>query len=196
IAPAQIGMNRPPLDRPRTDEGDLDDEVVKTARPQPGQCGHLRPALDLEDPHRVAGAQHVVYGLFLRDQGKVDLVVMVGGDGVDSPVDRLEHPETQEVELHEPGGGAIVLVPLEHGPVLHTGPFDRANLRDGAITDHHASWMDAEVAGKALQLGRHREHGGRDPELVRLLLPARLRCDVVTTGASITWRPGRGATSW
>ena len=54
VAPAQVGMDRTSLDRAGADEGDLDDEVVEAARPQPGQRGHLRPALDLEDPHRVA----------------------------------------------------------------------------------------------------------------------------------------------
>ncbi len=78
VAPAQVGVNRPPLDRARADEGDLDDEVVEATGPQTGQRGHLRPALDLEDPHRVAGTQHVVDGLLLGDQGEIDLVVVVG----------------------------------------------------------------------------------------------------------------------
>ena len=105
--------------------------------------------------------------------------MVVGADGVDRPVDRLEHPETEEIELHEADGRAVVLVPLEHRPVLHAGPLDRT------VADNHAAGMDAEVAGKALQLGRHRQHPGRDPELARYLLRAGLGSDVVTTRPAI-----------
>ncbi len=108
--------------------------------------------------------------------------MVIGAHGVDRPVDRLEHPETEEVELHEADRRAVVLVPLEHGPVLHAGPLDRADLRDRTVADHHAAGVDAEVAGKALQLGRHRQHPGRDPELARCLRRAGLGGDVVTTG--------------
>ena len=190
VTPAQVGMDRPSLDRSGADEGDLDDEVVETARSQPGQRGHLRPALHLEEPNRVTAAQHVVDRILLGDHGEVDLVVVVGGDGVDGPVDRLEHPEAEKVELHETDCRGVVLVPLEHGPVLHARPLDRADLRDRPVADHHAAGMDAEVAGKALQLGRHRQHPGRDPELARGLPGAGFDGDVVTTRAAVAGPAG------
>ena len=41
---------------------------------QPGQRGHLGPALHLEHAHRVGPAEHVVDLVLLRDGGEVDLV--------------------------------------------------------------------------------------------------------------------------
>ena len=60
-----VGMDRPTLDRAGPDEGDLDHQVMEAAGPQPGQGRHLGPALDLEHPDGVGGADHVVDGIVL-----------------------------------------------------------------------------------------------------------------------------------
>ena len=84
----------------------------------------------------------------------------------------LEHPEAEQVELHQPDGGAVVLVPLEHGADrlvaaqrlrLRRGPGEarplhRAHLHDGPVADHHAARVDAEVPRRVLELGGQREH--------------------------------------
>ena len=160
IAPAEIGVDRTTLDRAGSDQGDLDHEVVKTARLEPRERGHLRPALHLEDPHRIGSANIVIDGFFLGEAGKVDLVAVVRGGDIDRPVDRLQHPEAEEVELHEADDRAVVLVPLQHRPALHAGPLDRADLDDRTVADHHATRVDTEVAGEALELGRHRRAPG------------------------------------
>ena len=54
-------------------------------------------------------------------------------------------PEAEQVELHQPGGRAVVLVPLEHRAVLHARPLDRTALGEGTVGHHHAARVDAEV---------------------------------------------------
>ena len=73
-------------------------------------------------------------------------------DEVDHQVQRGEHPQAEQVELHQPGGRAVVLVPLEHGPVLHAGPLDRAELHQRPVGHDHATGVDAEVAGEVEHL--------------------------------------------
>jgi hypothetical protein len=59
-APPQIGMDHIALDRPRPDDRDLDDEIVKFARAQAWQHVHLRAAFHLKDADAVALAEHIV----------------------------------------------------------------------------------------------------------------------------------------
>src|SRR3954471_15048174 len=63
-----------------------------------------------------------------------------------------EHPETEQVDLHQAGSSAVVLVPLQDGAAFHASPLDGAHLDDGPVADHHAALVDAEMAGKALDL--------------------------------------------
>lgn len=67
----QVGMDHVALNGARPHDRDFDDEVVEASRPQPRQHVHLRAALDLEDPDRVAAAEHVVDRWILRGNGVV-----------------------------------------------------------------------------------------------------------------------------
>ena len=58
---AEVGVDGPALDRPGADQRHLDDDVVEGAGSQPGQRGHLGPALDLEHADGVGGAEQVVH---------------------------------------------------------------------------------------------------------------------------------------
>ena len=141
--------------------------------------------LHLEHAHRVGPAEHVVHLVLLRDGGQVDVDVAVDlAHEVDAAVQHLEHPEAEQVELHQPDGGAVVLVPLEHradrlvaaqrlrlrGGAGEARPLHRAHLHDGPVADHHAAGVDAEVPGRVLELGGQRQHVGGDVLLGRLLL--------------------------
>ena len=150
-------MDRAALDRPGADEGDLDHEVVEAPRLEARQGRHLRPRLDLEHADRVGAAQHGVDVVVLGDRRQVDLVPAVLAHEVDRVVQRREHPETEQVELDEAGRRAVVLVPLQHRPLVHPRPLDRAHLDHRAITDHHATGMDPEMAGSVLDLPREVE---------------------------------------
>ena len=123
VAAPDVGVHRPALDGAGADERHLDHQVVERAGPQPGQRGHLGPGLHLEHPDRVGPAEHVV-----------DLGPPAGGwpgrrrrpvrarDEVDAVVEHREHPEAEQVELHQADGGAVVLVPLEHACGSPCGP--------------------------------------------------------------------------
>src|SRR5690606_13013085 len=92
------------------------------------------------------------------DGGQVDGDAVEPGDEVDGVVQRAQHAQAEQVELHQPGGRAVVLVPLEHGTTLHRGPLDGAHLDDRAVADDHAARADAEVAGEVLDLPGQRQH--------------------------------------
>ncbi len=123
-----------------------------------------------------AAAQHVVDGVVLGDVGQVDGQAVGGGHEVDGPVQGGEHPEAEQIELHQPGRRAVVLVPLEHGAVLHPGPLHRAHLDDGSVAQDHPAGVDAEMAGGVLDLGREGEHrlGDLLPRRSRLIVGALL----------------------
>ena len=106
----------------------------------------------------------VVDLVLLRDGGEVDLVALVLADQVDRVVQRAEHAEAEQVELHQPGRGAVVLVPLQHAAVLHPPPLDRADLDHRPVADHHPAGVDAEVARRVLDLARQLEHRRRDAD--------------------------------
>ena len=138
VAPAQVGMDRPSLDRARADEGDLDDEVVEARGRSRGSvaiCAGSRPGRSPPSRHGTTCRRRPLPGGSAPGRSRRD----GKHDRVDCPVDRLEHAETEKVELHQADRRTVVLVPLEHGAVLHAGPLDRTDLRDGAIADHRAS---------------------------------------------------------
>ena len=118
--------------------------------------------LDLEHADRVGAAQHVVDVVLLRDGGQVDLVAAVLADEVDGVVQRAEHAQAEQVELHQPDRGAVVLVPLQHAALLHPPPLDRADLDHRPVADHHPAGVDAEVARDVLDLLGQLEHGRGD----------------------------------
>ncbi len=162
VAPSDVGMHRPALDRAGTDERHLDDEVVERARPQARQRGHLCAALDLEHADRVGLAQHVVDRVFLRDGGEVDVEPVCIADEIDRrSAARRACPRPSRSNFTRPDRGAVVLVPLQHAAVLHAAPLDRAHLDHRSVADDHAARVDAEMAREMLDLGGQLEHRRR-----------------------------------
>ncbi len=159
---AYVGVHRAALDRAGPDQRDLDGQVVELARAQPRQGADLGPALDLEDADRVGAAEHVVdAGLLLGHRREVPRLPRVLGGQLHHVVERAEHAQAEQVELHQPHRLAGVLVPLQHGAAVHPGPLDRAHLADRPLGQHHPAGVDAEVARRAHQLLGQGHHGGR-----------------------------------
>ena len=158
LATPDVRMHRVALDRPGADERDLDHQVVEAAGAEPGQRRHLGPRLDLEHPDRVGPAQHLVDGVLLGELGQVDVDAVVAAHEVERVVDRGQHAEAQQVELHQAGRRAVVLVPLEHRAVLHAGPLGGAHLDDRSVADDHPARVDAEVAGQVEEAVGQIEH--------------------------------------
>ena len=90
LAAAKIGVDHVALNGTGAYDGDLDDEIVEPARPQPRQHGHLGAAFDLEDAERVGPTDHVVDSwILLRDriQGQRHSILVL--DAI-VPVDEVE----------------------------------------------------------------------------------------------------------
>ena len=151
-------MDGPPLDRPRADQGHFYHEVVERPRPQAGECRHLGPALDLENPYRIGPAQHLVHRRVLGQGRQVGSRPVKGPHVVHGGVQGGKHPQAQQVELHQAGPGTVVFVPLQDAAVGHARPLDGAHLGHGAVAYDHASGMDAEVAGKILDFSGQGQH--------------------------------------
>ena len=60
LPPLEVGMHHVALDRARPNQRDFDDQIVKIARFQARQHGHLGARFDLKDAHAVGPAQHRV----------------------------------------------------------------------------------------------------------------------------------------
>ena len=71
IAPTNVRVHRVSLNRTRANKCNFNHKVVELARLKPGQCGHLRATLDLENTDGIGNTQHVVDGVILRDFGNI-----------------------------------------------------------------------------------------------------------------------------
>ena len=152
-APAQVGMDHSPLDRPRPDDRHLDDEVVETARLEPGEHAHLRPALDLEHTDGVGPRHHLVDGRILgRHGGERQPRAPRSLDLIERPVDGGEHPERQAIDFQNPQFVEVVLVPLDDRTARHRRRLDRHEVAQIATRHHHAADMLAEMTGEADEL--------------------------------------------
>ncbi len=76
-------------------------------------------------------------------------------DGVDGEVQSVEHAEPEEIELDDSDGGAVVLVPLEHGAPLHPPPLQWHHLPQRAVGDDHPPGVDPEMAGEPVEAVAH-----------------------------------------
>ena len=156
-------MHRAALDRARADQRDLDHQVVEHPRLQPRQGGHLRARLHLEHPDGIGALQHLVHRRLAQiELGQVDLDALVLGHQVDDVVQRREHTQPEQVELHQTDCRAVVFVPLQHTAILHPRPLHRAHVGDRAVADHHAAGVDAHVPRQVVDLQCQVDHLFRD----------------------------------
>ena len=141
-------MDHVALDRAGPHDRHLDDEVVELLGPKARQHGHLGPALDLEDAHGVGGLEHGVDGRILfGDVGHV-------GDAqhIHRPLDRGEHAQRQDIDLHQAESVDVVLVPLDERAIGHGGVADGHGLVEPALGENKAADVLGEVTGKAENL--------------------------------------------
>src|ERR1700678_3859307 len=84
-------------------------------------------------------------------------------DEVYAAVERFEHSETEQIELHETDGRAVLLVPLQGASTGHPGPLDRTDLTWGPVTYAHPARVQAEMARKVEDVGDELRHQRRHP---------------------------------
>ena len=123
---------------PRPDQRDLDGEVVEVLGPGLQDALDLRAALDLEDADGVARPDLVVDDRVVHvDARQVDGDAAGPGDEVDALLHGRQHPEAEQVDLHEPRVGAGVLVPLAHLAAGKRRRHDRNELHEGSCGHDH-----------------------------------------------------------
>ena len=79
VAPPNVGMHRPALDGPGTDQRDFHHQVVEHPWLEPGQSGHLRARLHLEHADGISARKHLVHrrlGEIQPGQVHVDALVL------------------------------------------------------------------------------------------------------------------------
>ena len=174
-------MHHLPDDRTGPDDRDLHDEVVEAGRLEARQRRHLRARFDLEDADRVGLLQHPVdRGIVLGKMRQIDTTRRSDVRSrrsaspvrssrstrrADSALSRLlavhqrdrvlqhrHHAEAEQIDLHDPHVGAVVLVPLHDHAAGHAGVLERHDGVELALADHHAAGMLAEMPRQILHL--------------------------------------------
>ena len=159
VAAPDVGMHRAALDRAGPDQRDLDHEVVEACAAAAAAASPSAPATrsGTRRPCRPGTASRRPRPLAGWWRGR-PRTPRCSRDQVDRVVQGAEHAEPEQVELHQPGGGAVVLVPLQHAALVHPAPLDRAHLDHRAVADHHPAGVDPEVARHVLDLEREVDH--------------------------------------
>jgi hypothetical protein len=152
VLAAQVWMDHLALDRARANECDFHHEIVKTARLEAGQGVHLRAALHLEHADRIRSAEVVVHGLILEvELAKVDRHAARSADVLEAVLHGGEHAEPEQVDLHEPDGVEVVLLPLNDGAFVHGGGLDRDDRGERLFGEHESADVNSPVSGRLVQ---------------------------------------------
>ncbi|MNS31082.1 hypothetical protein D3C72_631260 [compost metagenome] len=161
IPATQIGVDHVALDRTGPHDGDLDDEVVDLPRFQPGQHVDLGPAFYLEDADGMAPAQHVVDGRI----GRLEIMHFHLEPGmlpqqVEGLADAGQHAERQHIDLHQPQGVDVVLVPFDEGAVGHGRIADGDQFVQSVLGQDEAADVLGQVTRRVEQACRHLDRPG------------------------------------
>ncbi len=171
LAALDVGVDRAALDRPRSDDRDLDGELGEVLRTRAPQRLHLRAALDLEDPGRLGALDRGEgLGVVEGNPREVDPLVACAGDELDGALDRREHSQPEQVDLQEARVGARILVPVDELAALHRRGHHRAAVDQRAGRDDHPAGVLGDVPREPVGLVRERHEPV--PAAARLLPPA------------------------
>ena len=153
----QVGMHHVALNRPGPYDRHLDDEVVETGRPEPGQHAHLCPALDLKHSHGVGLRDHLVHSwVFRRHGSQRELRPARSLHQIKRPADRGQHAQREAVDLEDAQFVEVVFIPLDDRAARHRSRLNRHEVAEIASRYHHASDMLPEMAGKTDELAHER----------------------------------------
>ena len=100
---------------------------------------------------------------------------------IEAAAQAAQHAQPEDIDLEDADGVEIVLVPFDAGALLHRRILDRDHLVEPAAGDDEAAHMLGQMARKADQFARQRQHpgevgiGGIEPDAARILLRHRLR---------------------
>ena len=151
-AAVEVRVDHLPHDRAGPDDRDLDHEVVEDLGLEARQRRHLRAALHLEEPDRVRLLQHAVDLRVVHGQVREVDLDPAALEERERVLERRHHAEAEQVHLHDPEVGAVLLVPLHDHAVRHGRGLERHHAVEGTLRDHHAARVLAEVARQVLDL--------------------------------------------
>ena len=153
-AASQIRIDHIALQRPGANERHFDREIVKGSRFEARQCVHLGAALHLKNGHRVGAAEIVVHRLIGHlELSEIDRHAAGDANVFNAVLQHREHPETQEVDFHEPRCIEIVFFPLDDGAVVHCRRFDRHHGVQWFVGEHESADMNAALPWRFAKSG-------------------------------------------
>ena len=148
-------MHHVALDRAGANDRHLNNDIVECPRFEPRQHRHLRPRFDLERAQRVGLADHGIgRGILGRHAGQVDADAAMFGQQIEPAPHAAQHPQPEDIDLHEPQCVDVVLVPLDHLPVRHAGRLDRHEVVQPVVSQHEPAGMLRQMPGKPDQRAR------------------------------------------
>src|SRR5690606_29562760 len=149
LPPFYIGMKHIAHHRPGPDDRDLYNYVVKISRLGFWQKRDLRTALDLKHPDSVALLQCVVnLWIVMRNFIQAEVVTMMLTDKLDRIAKHSHHPKSEKIYFNYLQSLAVILIPLNDGPVLHRRWLKRNDRIKLSERDHHPAGMLAEMTRK------------------------------------------------
>jgi len=124
-------------------------DVEEFLRLHAGQRVHLRAAFNLKHPDGIGLAEHFVgFRFFLRQVFKRVLRAVVLRDQIEAFANAGQHSKAKNIDLQDAERVDIILVPLDHRAVFHSGIFDRAKFIEAALGDDKSANVLRKVARK------------------------------------------------
>ncbi|MCY1223311.1 hypothetical protein D9M72_354320 [compost metagenome] len=149
-------MHHATLNRARPNDRHFDDEVIEGARLQAGQHRHLGARLNLEHAHRIRPRNHLVgLRIFRWDVLQLKCFSALLRHQIQGSPDRRQHAEREHVNLEQPQGVKVVLVPLDHAAIGHGRVLDWHQPGKLATREHKTSCVLGEMPREAKQRHGH-----------------------------------------
>ena len=145
-------MHHVTLDGTGPDERDLHYEIIEATRLEARQRVHLRAALHLEHTDRIRTTQIIVHRLVgAIELAEVDRHTARASHIRETVLHHGEHPQPEQVDLHQPDRIEIVLLPLDDGAVLHTRGLDRHHGAQRLLGEHESAYVDAAMTRRGVE---------------------------------------------
>ena len=112
-------MHHVTLNRAGPNDGDFNDDIIKTFRLHARQRGHLRAALDLENADGIGVTHHVErLGVIFGDMCEIECATTLPAE-LEGILHDRHHAQTKKVDFDDAKIFTIVLIPLRHDSSGH-----------------------------------------------------------------------------
>jgi hypothetical protein len=90
--------------------------------------------------------------VFRRDRRQIEVDALMLGQKVESLLHAGQHPQGEDVDLHELKGIDVVLVPFDHLPIDHGGGLDGHEVVEPVMGQDEAAGVLAKMARRPHEL--------------------------------------------